>query len=1140
MQSSPPVRASAQFTPDRPTQLTTPERPKKLRAKNIYVGTGSLDSLDTPGLDKKSGDISPTQKPKRKRRSSENPKPFKSHDDGSQNKKTKTNDEAAERAKCPSQDDLGHTPSEGCVQVTMKALHHTFLLLTGKGLDFFIPKWARPSRDLFKGENMMKAELGSIDEMGLLRFEPLQVADEEGVQNKCFHFLHSYIGVRGAISPEICHPKWNCWKRAVKHTGMNFDLMRLTIAANYGHGSKITGERVTMRQEYLETWLGKQDEQYFEEISEEINHDRGERGMTSDAVQTSIAEFLEAPLIKRRAHYAKNKSWFGCLTCFKMLLRDWTVLREAARAVVVESAGMAPCPESTRAENGMAGLVGGIHHMNSQGCCEAWHSLGFGQRQILKSADEEELQAGAAVDEAEDVDEAAEAEEAAEGAPEKQSKSDYYAAYKSKGPHQMQLDILSDDRLRCSAEILCRVTRPLHKLYQSDLQAQKEGLEKTLQWNAERCVGSSLEACNQILTTTSNPALYMAMKMTPHCNPCATPDMLPEEMELAQKAFSFATNLAGNFAWSEMLHQFTLPLAAGSLLLADREKAQRALHRIGAIIDAVVKAEDMLRTKPALGQLLQDLAFQEESLAREVMIRLRRAKYKLDDPEAQTVVRLMRSFFGGSSSTKEILESCFGHLADVVSRSNKNKCTSRMGLWLYCTSSGFIKSSGMKQRLPDRSDWLRWLEKFGSAKDEWMQKFNTAFNVAATALPQAQDMEFPKTAEGVVKTKWRLAGPLSHYRSAAAACYLLKESDIFMISLGFVGWCALGMKLRRHKVGQQEFLSVDPNHQGVEMLFNFTVSAESSAWMFVVHEVLPPACVPDSLHQLGSCIHVKSKEGILRAAVLRQQSMKLTKDQLVQICTSLRVPLPDPKKGSGKRGNRIKIDFVRALVRYLLPDSPDEVEERVAALMGKQAARLDMGVLAMISEMDVDNADSFKELKKQAMQQFEEEVSKTGEKRAVKSMKDAEARAEAERKVAEAAKKREEKQEQQQAAERKRQWELTPPDLKKLLPGGGAITSTFWMRFQPLQKFWKVEYPIGSLTDYDFKFQNPSSDPIEKDSCQRSWGTKRCPDQLSALREVLSFTYRRWNARNPHNKFEMPSDDILKTYIETLPAPSRR
>ena len=143
-----------------------------------------------------------------------------------------------------------------------------------------------------------------------------QVADEEGVQNKCFHFLHSYIGVRGAISPEISHPKWNCWKRAVKHSNMNYDLMRLTIAANYGHGTRLTGERVTMRREYLETWLEKQDEQYFDEISEEINHDRGETGMTSDAVQASMTDFLESPLIKRRAHFVPPWQIWDCMKSF--------------------------------------------------------------------------------------------------------------------------------------------------------------------------------------------------------------------------------------------------------------------------------------------------------------------------------------------------------------------------------------------------------------------------------------------------------------------------------------------------------------------------------------------------------------------------------------------------------------------------------------------------------------------------------------------------------------------------------------------------------------------------------------------------------------------------------------------------------
>ena len=163
------------------------------------------------------------------------------------------------------------------------------------------------------------------------------------------------------------------------------------------------------------------------------------------------------------------------------------------------------------------------------------------------------------------------------------------------------------------------------------------------------------------------------MKMTPQCKPAAAPEMLPDEMQLARKTFTVATNLAANFAWSEMLHQFTLPLAAGSLLLTNEDKRARALRRIGQLIDAVVKADDMLVRRPDLRHVLTDLAFQEETFAREVMIRLRRANYQLKHPEAQNVAAVMRRFFGGSSSTKEILESCFGHLADIVARSNKNE-----------------------------------------------------------------------------------------------------------------------------------------------------------------------------------------------------------------------------------------------------------------------------------------------------------------------------------------------------------------------------------------------------------------------------------------------------------------------------------
>ena len=197
--------------------------------------------------------------------------------------------------------------------------------------------------------------------------------------------------------------------------------------------------------------------------------------------------------------------------------------------------------------------------------------------------------------------------------------------------------------------------------------------------------------------------------------------------------------------------------------------------------------------------------------------------------------------------------------------------------------------------------------------------------------------------------------------------------------------------------------------------------------------------------------------------------MRFTRKQLIQICASLRVVLPGPKKGSGKNGGRVLIDYVRALVRYLLPDATaEEIEQQVTSIVGKKASRVDVSVLAMISEMSVDNADSFKELKQQAMQEFEKTVYGRGKKHGAEGVKDEQKRAEAKRQAEEAQKKREDKQESLKAAERRKQWDLTPPDLKTLLLGGGTITSTFWARYQPLQNFFKVDYPIGHLACFQY------------------------------------------------------------------------
>ena len=40
-------------------------------------------------------------------------------------------------------------------------------------------------------------------------------------------------------------------------------------------------------------------------------------------------------------------------------------------------------------------------------------------------------------------------------------------------------------------------------------------------------------------------------------------------------------------------------------------------------------------------------------------------------------------------------------------------------------------------------------------------------------------------------------------------------------------------------------------------------------------------------------------------------------------------------------------------------------------------------------------------------------------------------------------------------------------------------------------------------------------------SCQRKFGTSRCPQKVDALRTVMQFAYDRWNRLNPDNQKDM-------------------
>ncbi len=361
-----------------------------------------------------------------------------------------------------------------------------------------------------------------------------------------------------------------------------------------------------------------------------------------------------------------------------------------------------------------------------------------------------------------------------------QSKTDFYKLYKNKGPHAMYADILADPCLRASAEILVHVTRPLHAQYQHDLQAQQQGESTLLEWNAQRCLGSTFGPVADILKACVSAKLYKQMRLTDPCKPpmAFNARALEEDCLLMQKAFDFGVHLAANYAWSEMLHRLTLPLAANCLLAMSLESKKQGLRHLKTMVESLVKAEDKqaAHPSPSLGACLRDVAFVEETFARELMINLRKGQYDITNDHVLEAMRAMLRFSAGSSSTKEILESTFGHLSHVIGKHSTNKSISASGSWFYLTSSPFIKPSGMTQQIPSSADWSMRLSSFGISTDETYKQFCKSFKPSGTALPSAPDLELPRTVEGIVKTQWRLSGPASHYKASAACALLMRDS----------------------------------------------------------------------------------------------------------------------------------------------------------------------------------------------------------------------------------------------------------------------------------------------------------------------------------------------------------------------------
>eukprot|EP00435_Cladocopium_sp_Y103_P047920 s1957_g14.t1 len=787
---------------------------------------------------------------------------------------------------------------------------------------------------------------------------------------------------------------------------MNVSLMKLTIAANYSHGVTIGGERRMMRLEYLRHFLEKQDPEYFEDLAAEIGMDRG-CVIDPDSAHILIDDYLEAPSIKNRGLFDTGRN--------RPLGKEQELVDDDDKDYAAANAGE---PQA-------------------------------------------EGEAGDQDDEDEQEPEAARGSADPPPPPSKMTKAQLFAMYKGKGPHAMNLDILNEEQVRAHACIIVHVTEPLHRQYQSELKAQTKGLTSLIQWAAARANGEWVRVVYSILAVQSSWELFAAMRCAPHCDPPATFDWgtIQDDIALTQDVTKFAVELAANSAWAQMLYTFTLPLASAALLSRQRSEQRTAMRRLQSLVLSILIAEKQCSRKPTLIRILEDLAYQQEPFVREIMFLLRKGKFDIDSDEVSTVRKLMLRFCGSSSSTKEILESTFGHLADLVSRSNKNKVVAPHLLWLYTTGSPYVKASGMTQSLPGKSTWARLSASYGMNDSSLMQNFFKAFQLGKSfPLPTGEDVQFPKNANGVFTTQWRHAGPLSHYKSSAAAAYMIHDS-------------AAGFPNAAHTwAGNGEYLTFPVNigaTAGIDELkfmFNFKVAEDICEWRRVLAKALPPACIPVNFSYLGSIFQVDSKdEWILRGAL--RDGVFLTIQQLRSICVSLKVVLPGKKQGSGKNGNVVKKDIALCLLKHVFPDLAEnegELTKLLKPLMGWNSTTTNVELLSAISELDVDNQDAFAHVRKEAMNQFEEALFGKGKQCGIEEAKAANASKIKEKtdvKVSEL----KEKENKAEVAERKRQFDLTPPSLKLLLPGGGTITATFWARYHPQKNFFRTDYPTSGM-----------------------------------------------------------------------------
>ena len=331
-------------------------------------------------------------------------------------------------------------------------------------------------------------------------------------------------------------------------------------------------------------------------------------------------------------------------------------------------------------------------------------------------------------------------EEPEEDAPEPKTKAELYALFKGRGPIAMVREFMATRDLQNLAIVVCHISQPLEDQFYKDQQEQSSG--NYLGWAVNRARGTDhwwATVCS-ILETCLDSSLSERLGHTPApLKTAARADgvspWLLGESRLMKKALDFALVLSSHHFWSNMLYRWTLPHALPAYLIADAQERKDAVNDIRMLVEAVIQAEATLqglkpRTKQLLRELMSDLGWNEQQLAREAMAYLVRTDFAPDAPEPRA---LARKICGSSHSTWGVMESAFSYLQYPASSQCKNDKMNEFTSMAYTILSPFAEAAGLPQVFPQPKDWLELFSPSLAGVREKAQSQLTSVN--ATTMP---------------------------------------------------------------------------------------------------------------------------------------------------------------------------------------------------------------------------------------------------------------------------------------------------------------------------------------------------------------------------------------------------------------------